>query len=78
MQRAHFVKKKRFLMSNLWERYVPGTMIGEGRNALFLALREQERRQGWRYAFAVWLDDDVDWAYGGLASSLLCSCFGVF
>ena len=40
--------------------YFPRSNIGEGRNMLYLAVREQEMRQGWLYNYVVILDDDLE------------------
>eukprot|EP00928_Gymnodinium_smaydae_P072987 TRINITY_DN56260_c0_g1_i1.p1 TRINITY_DN56260_c0_g1~~TRINITY_DN56260_c0_g1_i1.p1 ORF type:complete len:722 (+),score=31.28 TRINITY_DN56260_c0_g1_i1:436-2601(+) len=39
--------------------YFPGSLIGEGRNWLYLQARARERQQGWRYHYLCFLDDDV-------------------
>ena len=39
--------------------HFPGSIIGEGRNLLFLAARQRERWLGWRFHYLVFLDDDV-------------------
>lgn len=40
--------------------FFPKSNLGEGRNMLYLAMREQEMRQGWLYNYAVFLDDDIE------------------
>jgi len=40
--------------------YFPKSNIGDGRNMLYLAAREQEQRQGWLYNYVVMMDDDVE------------------
>eukprot|EP01065_Artemidia_motanka_P016627 TRINITY_DN20248_c0_g1_i1.p1 TRINITY_DN20248_c0_g1~~TRINITY_DN20248_c0_g1_i1.p1 ORF type:complete len:481 (+),score=116.76 TRINITY_DN20248_c0_g1_i1:64-1506(+) len=47
--------------------HLPKSNIGQGRNLLTLAAREQEQRQGWRWDYIIHIDEDVQLALGSPA-----------